>query len=513
LELEKLLAALPQKRIIALGKAADIIAIVYSSHKATPDALFVAVVGFHTDGHSYISDAVQRGAIAIVGCNAELLEQFVASPDYNGVTVIQVDDEREALANLAACFYGYPARQLNVIGVTGTDGKTTTTFLISAMLDSAGRSTGLIGTVDFKVGARRWSNASRQTTPEAVEVQELLAQMVAEKVPYAVLESTSHALALRKLLNCGYDVAVLTNVTQDHLDYHGSLEQYRRDKARLFGYLTSEPPKPFVKFPKTAIVNADDPNAALFLETAGPQTNHLTYAIYNPAEVRATEIVATASRLEYTLNSPAGNIRLNLRLPGEFNVYNSMAAACVGLSQGLTLAEIKTGLESVAGVPGRMQTVEEGQPFAVVVDYAHTPDSLAKVLNILRPLTTGKLITVFGSAGERDRVKRPLQGEIAARLADFAVFTNEDPRLEDENQILDEIAVGAERIGWQEHQNFLKIADRRAAIEAAVARAKEGDTILLAGKGHEQSIIMNGYKIPWDELTEARTAIEKMYKK
>jgi UDP-N-acetylmuramoyl-L-alanyl-D-glutamate--2,6-diaminopimelate ligase len=332
-------------------------------------------------------------------------------------------------------------------------------------------------------------------------------------VPYAVLESTSHALALRKLLDCEYDVAILTNITHDHIDFHGSFEQYREDKARLFGYLKNSTPKPFLPYPKTAIVNADDPNAEFFLNKAGSAVRQLRYGIKNLADITATEIVATASRLEYNLNTPQGAIRLNLRLPGEFNVYNSMAAAAAGLSQGLTLEEIKTGLESVAGVPGRMEIIEEGQSFSVVVDYCHTPDSMTKVLKILRPLTKGRLLVVFGSAGERDIAKRPMQGEVAARLADFAVFSNEDPRLEDENKILDEIAAGAERLGWREHEQFLKIADRRAAIEAVVARAQPGDTILLAGKGHEQCIIIGTDKTPWDERDEARRALRNMLNK
>lgn len=520
MNLGELLGALPQKEVIAEGSVhEEIKAIVYASNEVEPGSLFVAVVGFHTDGHRFIPDAARRGATAIVGSNREKLNEFVSSPEYKGTAVILVEDERAALNHLAAAFCDYPARKLGVIGVTGTKGKTTTSFLISQMVEAGGYSTGLIGTVDFKVGARRWANDTRQTTPEAPQVQELLAEMVQEKVDFAVIESSSHGLALRKLLDCGYDVAVFTNITHEHLDFHGTFEQYRQDKGLLFEYLSEEAPKSFLKFPKTAIINEDDPNTVWFknltLERAAERNREvtiLTYAIDHPADVTAHGIESDARRLHYTAYTPLGDISLNLSLPGRFNVYNSLAAVCAGLALGLSLDEIKRGLESVTGVPGRMETitVSDNQPFSVIVDYAHNPDSLEQVLKVLRPLTPGKLIALFGSAGERDVTKRPMQGEVAARLSDFAVFTNEDPRLEDENKIIDEIAEGAERLGWREGQDFLKIADRRTAIEAAFARAKPGDTILLAGKGHEQCVIMGHTKVPWDDREEARMALYKV---
>lgn len=520
MELEKLLQALPQKEILASGKAVtEINSVVYSSREVTPGVLFVAVVGFHTDGHKYIADAAQRGASAVVGSNREKLAEFVNSPEYNGVAVIWVEDERAALNHLAAAFYDYPACKLGVLGVTGTKGKTTTSFLISQMLEAGDLSSGLIGTVDFKVGKRRWANDTRQTTPEAPQVQELLAEMAQEKVDFAVIESSSHGLALRKLLDCAYDVAVFTNITHEHLDFHGTFEQYRHDKGLLFEYLSEEPPKPFLKFPKTAILNVDDPNAGYFKEVAlqkaserGRSVVTMTYAIDHPADVTAHNIESDARRLRYTVRTPQGEVALDLSLPGRFNVYNSLAAVCAGLTVGLSLEEIKRGLESVTGVPGRMETitVSPDQPFSVIVDYAHNPDSLEQVLKVLRPLTPGRLVVLFGSAGERDVAKRPMQGEVAARLADFAIFTNEDPRLEDENVIIDEIAAGVERLGWQEGHDFLKIADRRAAIEEAFRLAKPGDTLLLAGKGHEQCIIVGTEKVPWDERDEARAALQKL---
>lgn len=515
MRLEELLNGLPQKEFLATGGLEEeVTAIVYSSKEAQTGAVFVAVVGFHTDGHKFAGDAASKGAIAIVGKDRAQLTAFAQSANYNGQTVILVEDERAALGHLAAAFYGYPARNLGVVGVTGTKGKTTTTFLISEVLEAGGYRTGLIGTVDFKVGARRWDNATRQTTPETVEIQELMAEMVAEKVDYCVLESSSHGLALRKLLHSEYDVAVITNITHEHLDFHGTFEQYRHDKGILFEMLGSSLVKPFFKFPKTAIVNADDPNAGYFIEraqSAAEQAGHelrvITFGINNPADVRAEDIAGDAKTLEYTASAPQGKIRLKLTLPGGFNVYNTLAALTVALSQGVTLEQAKAGLEGIKGVPGRMEQIEEGQDFAVIVDYAHNPDSLEQVLKTLRPLTSGQLIAVFGSAGERDIAKRPIQGAVAARLADFAVFTNEDPRLEDENLIIDQIAEGAITEGWQEGVNFLKIADRRHAIEAVMARAKSGDTILLAGKGHESCVIIGTEKVPWNESEEARRAL------
>jgi UDP-N-acetylmuramoyl-L-alanyl-D-glutamate--2,6-diaminopimelate ligase len=314
-------------------------------------------------------------------------------------------------------------------------------------------------------------------------------------------------------------VVVLTNLTHEHLDFHGSFEQYRQDKGLLFEALSEEPAKPFLKFPKTVILNADDPNAAYFQERAqsaaqskGLELRYLTYGLHHQADVQATAIVSDARHSEFTAVTPSGSVRISLNLPGEFNIYNSLAALTVGLSQGLTLEQLKAGLEGATGVSGRMEQINEGQPFAVIVDYAHNPDSIEQVLRTLRPLTPGRLVVVFGSAGERDIAKRPVQGAIAARLSDFAIFTNEDPRLEDENAIIDQIAAGAKAEGWREGQHFLKIADRRQAIETVIERAKAGDTILLAGKGHESCIIVGTEKIAWDEREEARRALRQVFK-
>jgi UDP-N-acetylmuramoyl-L-alanyl-D-glutamate--2,6-diaminopimelate ligase len=514
-QLGELLKALPDKEILAQAPAGTAVTgIIYSSREVQPEALFVAVAGFHTDGHNFLADAAARGAVALVGKDRAKLTAFKDSPAYNGQAIILVPDERAALTHLAAAFYGYPARQLGIVGITGTKGKTTTSFLTSEVLEGGPYTTGLIGTVDFKVGPRRWANQTRQTTPEAVEIQQLLAEMVREKVDYCVLESSSHGLALRKLLDCAYDVAVFTNITHEHLDFHGTFEQYREDKGILAEALFDAVPKPFLNYPKTIVLNVDDPNAWYFrdrAERAAAKRNYplrvLTYGIHAPAEVRATDIKSDAKSLEYTAVTPNGSVRLHLNLPGEFNIYNSLAALSVGISQGVPLEDARQALEAVKGVSGRMEKIDEGQPFAVIVDYAHNPDSIKQVLQTVRRITPGRLITVFGSAGERDIAKRPIQGGLAAQLADFAIFTNEDPRLEDENLIIDQIAAGAEELGWQEGRQFLKIADRRAAVEESMRLARPGDTVLLLGKGHEGSIITATGKLPWDERDEARRAL------
>ncbi len=411
-------------------------------------------------------------------------------------------DTGTALADFAAAFYGYPARKMRVVGVTGTDGKTTTTFLISKVLEQGGHKTGLFGTVYFKVGERLWDNPTRATTPEAVEVQELLAEMVAEGCDYAVLESSSHGLAQHRLDHCEYDVAVLTNITHEHLDFHGTVEAYRLAKAKLFDFLGTAVDK---GSPKVGVVNLDDPQAKMYIERVPANGQVLTYGVENErSNVRALNIVSSANGLRYTAATPIGNVDLNLLLTGSFNVYNSLAAIAVGISQGVSLTDIKTALEQVPGVAGRMEQIQAGQDFTCIVDYAHTPGAMDKVLGILRPLTTGKLIAVVGSAGERDLAKRPMIGVATTKWCDFVVFTDEDPRFEEPMAIINEIATGAEAQGKHEGRDFLKIVDRREAIATAFDHAAAGDIVALLGKGHEQCIIVGKDKLPWDDRTVAR---------
>jgi UDP-N-acetylmuramoyl-L-alanyl-D-glutamate--2,6-diaminopimelate ligase len=541
MRLHELLADLP---VIAVAGPTDaeISSLAYDSRAVQPGGLFVAINGFHADGHAYIPQAIERGAAAVVvderywneigDWRLEIgnrLSDHALIPNLQSLPVVVVADSRIALAPLAAAFYGHPGREMRVVGITGTDGKTTTTFLTSAVLEAGGHTTGLMGTVDFKVAGRQWANDTRQSTPEAPEVQALLREMAQAGCGYAVLEATSHALSARwrRLDGCAFDVAVLTNVTHEHLDFHGSVEQYRRDKARLFELLGASEIRDWrlktepgianlqslisnLKQRKVAIVNADDPHHRMFLDAAPDAAEQLTYAVNSPADVRAHNVVSTRDGLRFRAATPWGDAELRLKLTGDFNVANALAALTVGLAEGVPLDDCVPALEAVPGVRGRMERIEMGQPFTVLVDYAHTPGAFEKLMSIIRPLTEGRLIAVFGSAGERDREKRPIQGAVAARFCDFLVLTDEDPRLEDRDAIIAEIAAGAERAGKREGQGYIRIPDRPAAIRAAFARARPGDIVLLLGKGHEACIFYGTGKILWDEAGAARAALREI---
>ncbi len=442
MRLDTLLAALEQPPTYIhntelLQRHGEITALAYDSRKVTVGGLFIAVPGVHTDGRRFLGDAMQRGAVVALG---EPLQEPLAVP----LPYIEVPDVRTALANLACAFYNYPAQHLCTIGITGTDGKTTTANLISTLLETGGKRTGLMTTANFKISGQEWENATRQSTLEALEIQQFLRHMLDEHVTHAVIEATSHGLELHRVDGCAFDVGVVTNITHEHLDFHKTLDAYRRAKARLFEMLDSSRDKGRGLHP-VAILNRD-----------------------------------------------------------------CLAAIAAAYSQGVSVAAIARGLATVKGVTGRMERIDEGQPFAVIVDYAHTPDSLQKVLATLRPLTKGKLLVVFGSAGERDIQKRPVMGRIAAQMSDFFVITDEDPRDEDREAILREIATGAEVSGKRQGTDFLCIADRTQAIATAFVRAHPGDTVLLAGKGHEQSIIIGREKLPWDDRRVAREQLQKI---
>jgi UDP-N-acetylmuramoyl-L-alanyl-D-glutamate--2,6-diaminopimelate ligase len=512
MNLDELLSGLAGARIHGIANR-PISSLAYDSRQVQPGGLFVAISGYHVDGHAYIPQALERGAAAIVVDARHWAPERAAIPADR--TLVVVPDSRLALAPLAAAFAGYPGRRLGVVGVTGTKGKTTASGLVCRALESAGHATGLINSVDFQVGTRQWPNTTRQSTPEAPDIQALLREMVDAGCAYAVIEATSHGLSHRwnRVGCCAFDVAVFTNLSHEHLDFHGTFEQYRADKARLFEML-GEYPAPGAQVPglppakarKYAVVNADDPQHTYFLDAAPAGTHHLTYAIDAPADIRATRLDATPAGTALHVATPWGNTEMRLRLPGTFNVHNALAALAAALTQGVPLETAAQALGSVAGMRGRMERIEEGQPFAVIVDYAHNPDSFERVLGMLRPLVAGQMIAVFGSAGERDREKRPLQGAIAARFCDLLILTDEDPRREDRGLILAEIAAGVEQVGTP----YQSIPDRRAALRAACERARPGDMVLLLGKGHETSIEYADGKHPWDEAAEARAALRDL---
>src|SRR6266566_4314201 len=480
----------------------EITGLAYDSRQVQAGELFIAVPGFHTDGRRFLADAAQRGAIVALG--ETLPRDAQASLP---LLYIEVQDVRIALANLACAFYKYPANQLCTIGVTGTDGKTTTSNLISAIFEAAEIQTGLMTTANFRISGQEWENATRQSTLEALEVQQYLRRMLDADVTHAVIEATSHGLELQRVRGCNFDVGVVTNITHEHLDFHKTLDNYRRAKARLFEMLEPGRDKGLGIQP-AAILNRDDVSYDILKPYCCVPI--LDYSIDQPAAIRAVDIQLNAQSTRFHVLLPDSELMIETQLVGRFNVSNCLAAITTAYSQGIRPAAIAEGLAHVKGISGRMESINEGQPYSVIVDYAHTPDSLEKVLATLRPLTAGRLMVVFGSAGERDIQKRPIMGRIAAQMADFFVITDEDPREEDREHILQEIAAGAEATGKQQGHDFLCIADRRLAIATAFAHAQAGDTILLAGKGHEQSIFMGREKIPWDDRRVAREELRNL---
>jgi UDP-N-acetylmuramoyl-L-alanyl-D-glutamate--2,6-diaminopimelate ligase len=487
-----------------------VLGVAEDSRAVREGTLFVAVPGFHVDGGEYVAPAAQAGAAAA------LVERAVAG---TALPQVVVRAARPALAEAAAWWYDDPSRRLGVIGITGTDGKTTTSFLAVAALEAAGLSSGLVGTVEKKVGTARERHEAHVTTPGAPELQATLAAMAAGGNDVAVLETTSHALALDRVTGVAYDVAIFTNLTHEHLDLHGSFEAYRAAKLRLFASLAASDGNPVTTvagraWPKLAVINRDDPAAAWFEATAREAgATILTYGATEATDVRATAVEEDARRLRIRYAAPSGDGALDLRLAGRFNVHNALAVVAMGEGLGLDPQAIRAGLEGVEGVPGRMERIDQGQPFGVIVDYAHSPASLAGVLELLAPLAAargGGLVAVFGSAGERDTAKRAQMGRIAGERARLVVATDEDPRGEDRDAIVDEIIAGAEAAGRHRGIDALPIPDRRAAIEAAFERARPGDIVLLAGKGHEQTILFADHALPWDEARVARDALREM---
>ena len=479
------------------------------SRTVRPGSLFVAIPGLHADGHDFVAAAASAGAAAAL---VERALPEVAIPQ------LIVSETRPALATAAAWWYRDPGDDLAVVGITGTDGKTTTSYLAVAALEAAGVRTGMTGTAATRIGGVQEANLAHATTPEAPALQRALRAMALAGDAAVVIETTSHGLALGRVDAIAYDVAILTNLTHEHLELHGTWEAYRAAKLRLFeklarsGAAVSAVGKPLA-WPRTGIVNADDPSAGAFIGVAQEAGAHvLTYGTDPAADIRATHVEEDQRRLRIAYEAPSGAATVDLRLMGRFNVHNALAVVALGEAIGLDPAAVREGLASVVVIPGRMERIDLGQPFGVIVDFAHSPASLQTVLDLLAPLAAsrgGGLITVFGSAGERDTAKRPLMGRIAGERARLVVLTDEDPRGEDSNEILDAIARGAEAGGKRRDRDLLVIADRRAAIEAAFERARPGDIVLLAGKGHEQAIIGPHGPQPWDERAEAESALHR----
>jgi UDP-N-acetylmuramoyl-L-alanyl-D-glutamate--2,6-diaminopimelate ligase len=483
-----------------------------------PGNLFVAITGMSVDGHSFIGDAVSKGAVAVIG---ELPPDELARRPGDHFTYVRVPNSREAWAWASAAWYEFPARAMTLIGVTGTDGKTTTVSMIHAILRAAGVAAGLVSTVKAIIpspgpstGSGRALGQSRETeietglhttTPDPPEIQRYLSQMVEGRATHAVLEVTSHGLAQHRVAGCDFDVAVVTNVTHEHLDFHGSLEAYRQAKTRLFRSLSHSFRKPGV--PKVSVLNRDD-DSFRYLRPL-PADRHIVYAVDRDADVVARDVVLESDRTRFTLCTPAGEAPVATSLVGVYNVYNALAAAAVGVALSLSLETVARGLTSVRGVPGRMECIEEGQPFLAVVDFAHTPNALRQALSTARRMIEpeGRVIVVFGSAGLRDREKRRMMGSLAGQLADVVIITAEDPRTESVEAIMVESAEAARSEGKRQDIDLFKVVDRGEAILRACQLARPGDIVIACGKGHEQSMCFGVKEYPWDDREAMRLAL------
>ncbi len=486
LRLRTLAEVLPNSEYLSEGDVL-LTGVTYDSRSVAAGDLFVALPGLDFDGHDFVADAIRRGAAAV------MIERAMDG----SVPQLVVRNTRSSLAVAAAAFYDHPSLQLGVIGITGTDGKTTTSYLVDAILRYSGNKTGLVGTVAIKIGDIVDHHASRQTTPESLDVQRYLREMVDVGVEWAVLEATSHGLDLHRLDETRFAIGAVTNITLEHLEHHGTVEAYRRAKGVLFERVAAAG--------GTAVINADDPGAMEMVRFASGASVLRYSASARPSELLAEKIDLRSTGSRFEMTDGTARRRVELPLIGGFNVENALCAAGVALAAGLSWDVVVEGLERVEPIPGRLVRVDAGQPFSVIVDYAHTPESLAKVLRLLRALhPDGRLIVVSGSAGERDVQKRPLQGAVCVRLADYSLFTSEDPRFEDPDKIIRQIAEGAVEAGGQSGATFEMITDRRDAIRHAIAMAAPGDCVLLAGKGHEGSIIWGREKRPWSEVEVAK---------
>jgi len=491
MKLKDLLLSLKQSRIIG-SDSVEITGITYDSRDVAAGHIFVAIPGFKADGAAFASQAVDRGAEAVV------LEKDVKLP--SEIVKVIVPNARIALAELSSAFYGHPSRHLKMIGITGTNGKTTTSFLIEAILRKAGHKVGVIGTVEARIEGR--GLPVKLTTPESSELQELLSKMLKEGVTHVVMEVSSHSLELHRTHGCEFDVAIYTNLTHDHLDFHGNMQNYLKAKMKLFEKLGKG-----VKKDVTAIINVDDPYGKKILTYV--DGNILTYGVINNANVRASNFESTLEQMRFEIETRDSRFKISTNLIGVYNAYNIMAALLCGRTFNIPYEETKRAVEEVKYIPGRFERVHAGQKFPVIVDFAHSPDSLTKLLETVRPHTKGRLIVVFGCPGDRDRAKRPVMGEIAIKLADFTYITTDDPHTEAPEKILNEVEEGVIRAGGSYGKNYLKIEDRRTAIEQAIHMAGADDAVVLAGRGHERAQDYNGVKIAIDDREVAREIIGK----
>lgn len=492
----QLLAALNgQVAIIERHGALDrsVTSVTDDSRAVASGCLFVAVKGERVDGHRYVAQAIQAGAGAIVGQE---------SVDRESLPFVKVADSRKALGLIGSRFHGDPSARMTMIGVTGTNGKTTTTYLCKALLEGMNRHVGLIGTVAYQIGAE--TIPASHTTPGALELQGLLAKMNHARIDSVVMEVSSHALAMDRTAGCEFDVAVFTNLTQDHLDYHGTMEEYFQAKLRLFTTLGQGG-----KTGQRAIINMDDPRGAHV--RAACRVPVWGFAVKGRADLQAEDVRLSMNGSAFTAATPAGVFPVDSRLVGEHNVYNLLGAIGVALHAGSTCDQVREAVAGLTNVPGRFERVSAGQDFTVVVDYAHTEDALVRLLTAAQAVKTHRIITVFGCGGDRDRGKRPKMGRAAVEYSDVVVLTSDNPRTEDPMAILREVEAGVrEALRVRPHVEYHLIADRRDAIMSAVRLARPGDIVLIAGKGHEDYQILGTKKVHFDDREVAREAIQQL---
>ncbi|MBN1913932.1 MAG: UDP-N-acetylmuramoyl-L-alanyl-D-glutamate--2,6-diaminopimelate ligase [Candidatus Omnitrophica bacterium] len=485
-----LIKSLPDCRVLSESDDFEVTSITCDSRKASCGTLFVAVKGLRDDGHEFIQEAIKKGAQAIVVEKMRFPHADIQSGP-NKIAVISVRDTRLALADLAAEFYGRPSQKVKVAGITGTNGKTTTTYLIESILKEGGYSPAVLGTVNYRFKEKIFPSSN--TTPGPLELQSLLAQIVKEKIDYAIIEVSSHALDQNRTQGIDFHSAIFTNLSQDHLDYHRTLEDYFQAKAALFRNLK---PGAF------AVINEDDAcSKKLKAETAA---RVVTYAIEKQADIFARDIDFGLSRSEFLLVTRDEKDIVNTGLIGRHNLYNVLAAVAWAKEAGITFDKIKSGIEKFYSVPGRLEKIETQRGFSVFVDYAHTEDALKNVISALRQISLKKIIVVFGCGGERDKTKRPKMGRVVSDLADFAVITSDNPRSEEPGKIIEEIKTGINK------DNYCVIADRREAIEKALSLAGPEDIVLVAGKGHETYQVLKDGVIDFDDREVIKSCLKSM---
>lgn len=488
MKFSELITDLSEARITAPSDA-EVTGIAYDSRQVKPGFVFIAMKGGSHDGHAFIPAAIQSGACGIIA------EHEIDLPSSIGSVI--VPNGRRAMGEIAAPFYGHPSRSMRLVGVTGTSGKTTVTHLMQSIFGASGEKAGLIGTIGAKVGNELIPTA--HTTPESVDIQRILREMADRGAQAVAMEASSHGLHQGRTLGCEFDCGIFTNIARDHLDYHITFENYLDAKLILFRDYPKMSDKPF-----TAVINADDPSADLVRQATVGRV--LTFAVNSPADVKAENVEVTDKSVEFDLHYRNSRVRAKLSIGGAFNVYNALSAAAAGLALDVGLADVVVGLSRAKAVPGRFESVECGQNFGVLVDYAHTPDELENVLKTARSLVQNRLIAVFGCGGDRDRGKRPIMGGIGAELADHVIVTSDNPRTEDPDaiiaQIIEGIPAGSAEVDV--------VSDRREAIHKAISQAQAGDIVVIAGKGHEDYQIFADRTIHFDDREVAREALDEL---